>query len=268
MNKDKENIFKNGSVTYYTASLFFPRKIKEDVFTLYAFVRVADNFVDTIPADKNGFLAFKDETLAHLKGKETTNTIIKEFVSLSKKKQFKSEWILSFLKSMEQDLTKKTYKTFGELEEYMYGSAEVIGLFMAAILELPKTSHVYAKKLGKAMQLINFIRDIKEDNNLGRTYLPLEDLKKFKITLLTDKNPDIQKLIRYELQRWATIQKEALEGLPFIPRTSRVCIKTASDMYTWTAKQIEKDPLVVFTKKLKPNKKQILVQYIRNMLSL
>lgn len=268
MNSTKQELFKKSSTTYYTSSLFFPKEIKTEIYILYAFVRTADNFVDSIPADKTGFLSFKKQTIDHLNGIAIKNDVIKEFVLLAKRKQFQTAWTISFLASMEQDLTKKTYKTFSELEEYMYGSAEVIGLYIASILSLPKTAFPLARELGKAMQLINIIRDIKEDLTLGRTYIPQEDLKKFNISSLTKDTPHMKDLILYEILRWKKIQQKAENGMQIIPRHSRICIKTASDMYIWTAKQIEKKPLLVFDKKVKPSKSRILTTYLINTITL
>ena len=89
-------------------------------------------------------------------------------VELMNKYQFEPQWIEAFLDAMEADLHKKTYHTIDELLAYIYGSAEVVGLMMAQIMNLPESSWEAAKAQRKAMQLINFIRDIAEDNQLGR----------------------------------------------------------------------------------------------------
>jgi len=268
ISKSKIAIFKRGSVTYYTASLFFPPHIKKDIFTLYAFVRIPDDFVDSVPQQKAEFLAFKKETFTHLAGKPTDNPIIRDFVKLANEKKFEQSWIEAFMHSMEMDLSKKVYKTIAELEEYMYGSAEVIGLFIARILDLPKDAYPSAQKLGKAMQLINFIRDVREDIDLGRTYLPAEDMKQFGVAKLSPQEPGIKELIRFEIRRWREMQKEAEKGYSYIPRSSLLPIKTASDMYSWTATQIEQNPLIIFEKKVKPRPARIILTYWKNVFTL
>jgi phytoene synthase len=159
---------------------------------------------------------------------------------------------------MEQDLQKTTYQTVQQTEQYMYGSAEVVGLMMARILALPDDAYHYARLLGKAMQYINFIRDIEEDILLGRTYLPQEDLQKFDLDLLSEeeayKKPDaFCAFIDYQIERYTTWQSEAEEGFSVIPRRYRIPIQTASNMYRWTASEIGKDPFVVIPISLKYN---------------
>jgi 15-cis-phytoene synthase len=255
----QEKIFKKGSVTYFYSSLFFPPSVREKVATLYAFVRVADDFVDSTPQKKQEFQDFVTQTWEFWEGKTISNEIIINFINLSKKIQVQKSWIEAFLQAMGQDLYKKEYKNNGELNTYMYGSAEVIGLMMARILNLKEESLPFAALQGKAMQLINFIRDIKEDEKMGRIYLPLDDRKKFNAEF-SDKNSENWKnLIRFEIEKYFEIQKEAEKGYKFIPLKFRVPIMTAAGLYTWTANEIYKNPFVVWEKKIKPSKIRVFV---------
>jgi phytoene synthase len=268
---EAKTIFKSGSTTYYYSSIFFPKHIKEDVFTLYAYVRTADNYVDEIPQDKKGFEHFVADTQKALQGKEISNAIISDFITLVKRKKIDPSWIDAFLNAMQSDLFNHTYKRFSDLEKYMFGSAEVIGLMMSAILELPQEAYEAARFQGKAMQLINFIRDVQEDLDLGRTYIPEEDLKKFNIKTLQLKEvqshpKDFENLVHYEIDRYNAIQKAAEAGYHYIPRRYRIPIKTAAYMYNWTAKQIAKNPFIVFEKKVKPSKTLIFAEIIKNMI--
>ncbi|MFA9289202.1 MAG: phytoene/squalene synthase family protein [Weeksellaceae bacterium] len=268
---DKEQIFSKASTTYYNASRFFPAEIREDVYTLYAFVRTADDFVDAIPAAKSGFMNYKKEALAALSKGKSDNPIINDFVELYNRKKFKKEWVESFLAAMEADLTINTYATMKDLEGYMYGSAEVIGLFMSAIMELPVKAYPAARMQGRAMQLINFIRDIREDQELDRVYLPQADMKKFKISrvrpITEEDELKFAELVRFEIERYYEIQAKATAGYEYIPRRYRISVKTAADIYTWTAKQIYKNPMIVFEKKVKPHKLQVIAQYLINYLT-
>lgn len=262
------SIFKQGSTTYYYASIFFPRHIREDVFTLYAFVRTADDYVDALPQQKEDFLAFERQTQAAFRGIAVGNPIITQFVELAQRKRFEKAWIDAFLFSMKQDLTKHTYRTFHELEEYMYGSAEIIGLMMARIFDLCPQSHLFAKLQGKAMQLINFVRDVQEDLDLNRVYLPQEELENTKILHVppqsNEERAQFNTYIRTQIHRYKQIQKKAEEGYQYIPKPFLIPVKTAAQMYNWTADQIQKNPLIVFEKKVKPHKLQVLYQYALN----
>ncbi|NTU73513.1 phytoene/squalene synthase family protein [Candidatus Roizmanbacteria bacterium] len=262
-----KNVFKKGSKTYFTSSLFFPQQVRDDVSILYAFVRKADDYVDCIPPKKKQFMEFKNEYLQIVKGH---NRFITAFRKLEAEKGFNPDWTKAFLSSMEMDLTKKTYQTLAETEHYIYGSANVIGLYMAKLLNLPHISYPCAELLGKSMQFINFIRDIKEDLALGRNYFPQPELKQFGLRSLdykeTSRHPDaLVRFVRFQIERYFKWQKEAEKGFVYIPKRYLVPIKTASNIYLWTAKKIYNDPFIVYRRKVKPNTLQILFEALKNL---
>lgn len=263
------SIFKKGSTTYFYSSIFFPESLKKDVFTFYSFVRTADDLVDAIPQDVKGFHAFVREYRLALRSMSVNNSIVTNFVALMREKAIDEDLVDAFLDAMESDLTKHSYQTLSEIKKYMFGSAEVIGIIMCKLMQLPSESYPYGAKLGRAMQYVNFLRDIKEDISLGRTYIPIQELKKFGLTTMHFPNNEEEKknviaCIRSQIAVYRIWQKEAEEGFGYIPKRYKIAIKTASDMYTWTADTIYKDPLVVFTKKVKPSKLRIIHQAIRN----
>jgi phytoene synthase len=272
MNRDDrlllKNIFKAGSKTYFNSSLFFPRKVRDDVYALYGFVRVADNFVDAIPQDRKGFLAFRK---AVEQGRDPVHPVIPIYKELAKRKKFPPRWTTAFLDSMEMDLDRKTYPSLAHTLKYIYGSAEVIGLMMARIMDLPPPAEHHARYLGRAMQYINFIRDIDEDIGLGRNYFPQSDMKRFGLRNLS-KGEALQKpghfraFIAQQLEKYKEWQHIAEQGYAFIPRRHLIAIKTAADMYNWTAEVIRKDPFVVFRKKVKPSRWRILWTVLKNTL--
>lgn len=267
------NIFKKGSRTYFYSSLFFPKGIRGDVFRLYAFVRKADDYVDSIPQQKEKYFKFKGQYYKALSGQKVNNEVIDSFVSLMNKRKFKKEWVDSFLKSMEMDLFEYKYNKLQDTKDYMHGSAEVIGLMMSKILGLPQKSYNEAMRLGRSMQFINFIRDIDEDVKLGRTYFPKEDLDKFglkdlKIDTVNKNKEKYQDFINFQMRRYKRWQKEAEEGYQYIPRRCLIPIKTASDLYDWTARKIEKDPMQVYETKLKPGMSYIMMKLSNNTLNI
>ena len=272
IDKLHHKIFKAGSRTYYYSSLFFPRGVKEEVFTLYAFVRKADNFVDAVPQDSEGFYRFKQEyEKTQLGGGKSADPVIEYFAELVRRKGFDPKWIEAFLYSMEMDLFKKRYRDLGELEEYIYGSAEVVGLMMARILGLEEAAFHYARFQGKAMQLINFVRDISEDLKLGRIYLPQDEMKQVGLDsldyeIVKNKAEAFSELIKKQLLRFAEWQMEAGKGYRYISHRYLVPVKTAADMYRWTAQQIGKDPFIVYRKIVKPSRWRILMRLLLNWL--
>ena len=158
--ENPEDIFRNGSTTYYYSTKLFPVSIRKEVTQLYNFVRIADDYVDAVPQNTKGFMDFKNEYYRVLSGEESDNEVITDFVELSQRKQFKNEWVDAFLYSMEMDTRKSTYENLDELNTYLYGSAEVIGLMMNRVMDVSQNADDSARYLGKAMQFINFIRDI------------------------------------------------------------------------------------------------------------
>jgi phytoene synthase len=264
-------VFRGGSTTYFNSSLFFEPSILEEVKTLYGFVRVADDFVDDTPQDAAGFMHFAHLYRQAAAGLASGDPIIDSYVALADRRGFDPAWTEAFLSAMEADLHKQYYATEEETLGYVYGSAEVIGLFMARIMDLPAEAEEPARLLGRAMQYINFIRDVDEDRKLGRRYLPVEGTG-----LSDDWVPDPEEAQRQpeawasflhsHLDRYRTWQTEAERGYAYIPRRSRAAVKTAGDMYNWTGSIIQKDPLVVFQRKVKPKKSLIMATAIMNML--
>ncbi|MCS7143130.1 MAG: phytoene/squalene synthase family protein [Aigarchaeota archaeon] len=263
-------IFKQGSMTYFNSALFFPPEVRTNVFKLYAFLRKADDFVDRVPPDVKGFYEFRREYEKAESSGETKDVVIKNFLDLSRERNFDTRWVMAFLDAMEMDLYKKTYSTLDELLHYMYGSAEVVGLFMARILGLSEESFIYARHQGRAMQYINFIRDVQEDLELGRQYLPLEDLRRYGLNSLDPKyfsqrREAFSRFIREQIKRYLEWQRFAERGYIYIPYRYLIPIKTASDMYKDTAKIIYRNPWIVFQRKVKPQRSQIVYKAYANL---
>ena len=267
-------VFKAGSTTYFNSSLFFPPAMRAEVFALYGFVRVADDFVDAVPQEAAAFADFAARYRAALVGAPAGDAIIDDFVALSKRLEFDPAWTDAFLASMEADLTKCLYRTEEETLEYVYGSAEVIGLFMAKVMRLPDEAFPAARMLGRAMQFINFIRDVAEDVALGRRYLPLEREGRRLLDVPDDWLPTRAwaqanpakwtSFLQGHLARYAAWQADAEAGYRFIPRRARMAVRTAGDMYDWTARRIARDPFVVFARKVKPKRGRIVMQALWN----
>jgi phytoene synthase len=267
-------VFRAGSTTYFNSSLFFPPAMRAEVFCLYGFVRVADNLVDAVPQDAAGFGRFAAAYRAARAGTPAGDPIIDDFVDLERRLGFDPAWTEAFLESMAADLTKRLYRTEAETLAYIYGSAEVIGLFMAKIMRLPAAAQPAAQMLGRAMQYINFIRDAAEDARMGRRYLPLVRGAERLLDVADDWLPDAgwaharparwAAFVHSHLHRYAAWQAEAEAGYRFIPRRPRMAVRTAGDMYNWTARRIAAGPLVVFERKVKPGRGRIVLQALWN----
>ncbi|SMD30808.1 phytoene/squalene synthase family protein [Picrophilus oshimae] len=261
-------VFQKGSTTYFYSSRFFPLHIRLKVSRLYAFVRVADNFVDSVPQQVDKFYNFKNEYERALKRGFSDDIIINKFIDLKNDVGIDDSWVDAFLNAMESDINKKIYYTVPELLSYIYGSAEVIGLMMARILDLDNRSYPYARMLGRAMQYLNFIRDFSEDLSMGRIYLPLEftEINDFSYENVIKNIEAFNLFIRKNLNVYFSWNKQAAKGFRYIKYRYLVPIKTASDMYLWTGKIIYRNPMVVYKSKVKPGKRLIRGRGIYNLI--
>ncbi len=260
-------IFRGGSTTYFNSSLFFPKRVRERVFTLYAFVRTADDFVDSVPQRGEEFLRFRRVYRNALGGIPAGDGIIDPFLTLAADCGFEPAWTEAFLDSMEADLTVGAYDSLEETLRYIHGSAEVIGFFMARILDLPGEALPPAAMLGRAMQYINFIRDVGEDAELGRRYLPLfgADPRIVREDYARAHPGEFEAFLGRHLDTYREWQREAVAGYRFIPRRCRAPIATAGDMYFWTADRIAERPLIVFDGKVKPRRSRIFFRALRHL---
>lgn len=270
----EQQIFKSGSTTYYWSSKFFPEATRADVFKLYSFVRVADNFIDDKPQDKKNFERLvrtwkklaSGKTIRQKEG-DIVPRVCQNMYDVAIKYDFDFAWIDAFLASMKMDLQGRTYETLDDTLEYIYGSAEVIGLMMAKLLGVKKEAYKYAKLQGRAMQYINFIRDIDEDIKLKRCYFPKSELAKHGLPKLNQTNAmrhpaSYREFIEAQLKYYNQWQAEANKGFKAIPYSQRIALRTAVDMYNWTALKLAQDPFVVFDKKIKPSKYRVVARAI------
>lgn len=262
----QQSLFKKSSKTFYYSTLFFPKNIKSDVHKLYGFVRTADDYVDTIPQDSKAFFSFKDESLYYLDNLHlnSPNPIIAWFAQVYQKYNFKREWVESFLWAMQSDLSQVHISSKHELEHYMYGSAAVVWYMMCWIFSIHDSDSLYAAKmLAYSMQCINFVRDVHEDNLLARRYL--YDIAGIKYNWLVVHDKNLNDFVDAHIQNYYMYLSEAQKWMYNLPLFFRVPVLTASHMYEWTAEEIQKNPSIIFKKKVKPTKIQIIMQAIYNL---
>ena len=150
---------------------------------------------------------------------------------------------------MAQDLTTTTYETWDDLVAYMEGSAAVIGEMMLPVLR-PRSPEAFepARALGFAFQLTNFLRDVGEDLDRGRVYIPQEDLRRFGADPWSrEVTPAWRELMRFEIARNRALYAQADAGIPMLPRSSARCVATARELYARILERIESRDYDVFT---------------------
>lgn len=237
------DISKKTTVKYSTSFslgiLALNPSIRQGIYAIYGYVRLADEIVDSFHGyDKEKLLTrFKKETDIALEEKISLNPILQSFQDTVNKYNIDRSLIDQFLHSMEMDLQKIDYNS--ELyNEYIYGSAEVVGLMCLQVFtEGDKDQYEelkpYAMKLGSAFQKINFLRDLKDDYQLlGRTYFPNVDM------LVFDNN------IKYQIENEILKEfQEALVGIKMLPNSSKFGVYLAYKYYISLFRKIKNKSL-------------------------
>ena len=258
-------IFARGSRNFYTASIFFPPDIRRDITTLYAFVRTVDNFVDCIPQKLEKLNTFENNYYTALKSKNRKPTeyqqIITPFIELQQRFNFEQKWIDRFFYSMHLDIEKKRYTTIDEVCDYMFGSAEIVGLCILRIFKIGSTYDNEARHVGMAFQYINFIRDIDEDWKFGRTYLPLGNapFSNLSAKAAYQYPEQFDQFIRRQIDIYFTWYDMGSHAIPNIPPRLQIAILTAGEIFHWIARRIYSRPKIVHKKRVNPPK--IIIMY-------
>jgi phytoene synthase len=244
--------------TYYLATLLLPKKKRPPVHALYGFARFADEIVDDLASTltdqekADALRTWGESVIKDLRRGKSDDLIGRALVDTVTQYSIPLEYFEAFMKSMEMDLTVTRYQSYDDLMTYVYGSAVVIGLEMLPILGYNDPRAIEAATaLGTAFQLANFIRDIDEDIDRGRIYMPLDDLAKFGVTeqmlLARRLTPEIVEAIKYQIQRVRDLQAIAEAGIQYLDPISRPCIRAASELYCGIVDEIEANGYDVFT---------------------
>jgi phytoene synthase len=250
--------------TYYLATRLLPAWKRRHVHALYGFTRYADEIVDRTedlpPQERAARLTgWSDRFVAGLHGAPVDDPLLPAVLHTIVVFDLDPADFASFLRSMAMDLTVTSYPTYDALLDYMEGSAAVIGTMMLPILGSPDRAAARepARQLGFAFQLTNFIRDVAEDLDRGRTYLPDEDLARFDVTrgdLLAAAGrraatPQIRALIEYEVTRAQAHYAAAAAGVVLLNPGSQACVRTAYRLYGGILDEIAAAGYDVFTRR-------------------
>jgi phytoene synthase len=248
--------------TYYLATLLLPKAKRPFVHALYGFARYADEIVDDLNSTLSevekaeALQQWSDQILKDLVGGKSSDLIGAALIDTVTRFDIPLKYFEAFIHSMKMDLSVTEYKTYEDLMEYVYGSAAVIGLQMVPILgPLSPEAYECAEKLGIAFQLANFIRDVSEDLDRGRVYLPLDELARFGVTrsdlekkILT---PEIVNVLKFNIERVRKLQREAAPGIEMLEKSSRACIEAASELYCGIVDEVEAIDYQIFKKRAK-----------------
>jgi len=248
--------------TYFLATLLLPKAKRPFVHALYGFARYADEIVDDLASELSveekaqALSTWGNALLEDLKNGRSDDHVGRALIDTVNRFDIAHEHFEAFLHSMTMDLTVQEYESYEDLLEYVYGSAAVIGLEMVPILgPLHNDAFEAAKKLGIAFQLANFIRDVDEDLDRGRVYLPIKELAQFGVTreMLEERvlTPEIIEALKFQIARVRQLQAEAAPGILLLEPTSRPCIEAASTLYCGIVDEVEKIGYDIFNKRAK-----------------
>lgn len=261
-----KNLNSKHGKTYYLATLLLPKEKRPYVHALYGFARYADEIVDDLASQlserekEEKLNNWGNLVLADLKSGSSEDSIAAALVDTATKFSIPISYFEAFLHSMKMDLTVTEYHSYQDLYEYVYGSAAVIGLQMVSILGTESSAEfesakIAAEKLGVAFQLANFIRDVGEDLERGRVYLPITELQSHGVTRQMLENrvvtPQIKNALKEQITRVRQLQLESTPGITLLSAKSRECIKAASELYCGIVDEVEKIDYEIFTKRAK-----------------
>ena len=233
------NVTKSYSTSFSAAVKMLAPNIRQDIYNIYGFVRFADEIVDTFH-DYNKILLFEmfeNDLKSALDNKISLNPILNSFQHTVHKYTIPQTMIEAFMKSMKLDLHKTDYKSFEEYNEYIYGSADVVGLMCLKVFvngddqKFQELEHS-AMRLGSAFQKVNFLRDLKADyEDLNRTYFPNTDLSR----LDEYSKNEIIKEIEADF-------KAGFEGILQLPIEAKFGVYTAFVYYKKLLSKLKKTP--------------------------
>ena len=258
------------STSFTLATKMLDSSIRQDIYNIYGFVRFADEIVDSFhDFDKQDLLnLFELDLKKSIKDKISLNPILNSFQKTFNKYEIDYELVDSFLKSMKWDLNKKQYLNKEEFDEYVYGSADVVGLMCLKVFVKGNQKQYndlkpYAMSLGSAFQKVNFLRDLKADHDgLNRCYFPNLNIEKF--------DEKSKKLILNEINKDFS---HALKGIFLLPSSARLGVYTAYKYYLKLLNKLRNtNPLKIKSTRIRvPNYQKINVlarSYVRYRLNI
>jgi len=234
-------VIKEYSTSFYRATELLSKSIRNDIFNIYGFVRFADEIVDTFHdyPKKQLLDEFEKELWSSIENKISLNPILNSFQDTVNKYDIDLSLIKSFMKSMRMDLDIRRYKNRKDYKEYIYGSADVVGLmclkvFVSGSKKEYNKLKPYAMSLGSAFQKVNFLRDLKSDEEiLNRVYFPNIDMQNFdeytKETIIDEIEEDFE---------------HAIKGIVKLPKKAKFGVYIAYRYYNKLLKKLKRTPSI------------------------
>lgn len=251
---------RKSGTTYYWSTHLLPKIKRHHVHALYGLCRYADDIVDdlgsTATVEQRGaaLAALEADFFDDLATGRSNHPVLKAVVHTFRSFEIDPTCARKFFRSMTMDLSVATYESYADLEHYMSGSAAVIGEMMLPILEADDLDRArpHARDLGNAFQLTNFLRDVAEDLDRGRVYIPQQDLRRFGANPHSRAcTPAWRDLMRFEIERCRSLYESADIGITMLAPSSQRCIRAARDLYAGILDKIEDAGYDVFSSRVR-----------------
>jgi phytoene synthase len=234
-------IHREHDIAFYLGCKMLPAAKRPHVDALYAHARLLDQIVDDPAAPAAQAAARLDERLDRfakaLAGQDDGDAVLEAAAHTARLFRIPQEYFRAFGEAMRSDLQVSRYDTFEQLRGYMYGAASLLGLQLVPVLGPtdPRAAQ-QATNIGYALQMTNILRDVEEDLERGRVYLPLEDLQRFGVSVedLVARRADgaLRELLRFQEGRAPEYYAAAREALGMLQPSSRECVATALSLYS------------------------------------
>jgi phytoene synthase len=254
-----QEIVKHHAKSFYFCGHFLPFHKRIAMFAIYALCRTLDDIVDESPreqkaATKEALSKWQEKIETLYSDKPVKEPILVAMRAVLSCYPVNKQHFLDLITGVEMDLNEETYETFNNLRLYCYRVASTVGLMGSEVFGYSSKSALpKAEALGIAMQLTNILRDVGEDFEIGRVYIPKEDLRKFNYTEaeLSTKtiNENFIALMKFQISRAREFYKEADEGIKMLEPDSRLTVLAASRLYGAILDQIERNCYDVFTRR-------------------
>lgn len=272
-------VTKHHAKTFYLATRFLPYHKQRGIFALYALCRYLDDLVDeaedlllqeklSLTEIHQRVAIWQHNIESVFNGQHIDHPVLLAIRDTLKHFNIDAKYPLELLEGVSTDLVKDRYQNFEELYKYSYQVAAVVGLMTTDVFGFSgEKAKLHAEHLGIAMQLTNILRDIGEDLNRNRIYLPQEDLQRFGVTeealFAREITPEFKALMAFQIERARGYYQSAALGIPMLSKDSRLPVALALQNYSKILDEIESLNYAVLDRRAYLNFGQKLINFPR-----
>ncbi|MDD5318174.1 MAG: squalene/phytoene synthase family protein, partial [Candidatus ainarchaeum sp.] len=217
-------------------SLFMPKGAGKELQRAYSYLRSVDDLVDADPPRRAEYFNAKERLLRAISGEKSGDRVVDRFAEIAVRRGFRREWFDAFFNSMEMDLRNARYETRADLEQYVSGVADAPAEMICSICGFKGKAREGLSGLARSIEYLNLLRDLGEDLAGGRSYVPLEELRRYGLRdasegAARENKAGFMKLVKAELARYDGIAREADEGPKRLPAGYGLPLLPVSSVY-------------------------------------